>query len=165
MKLLRFCVVGLTPIILATGCAIQSTKTGLFNIFNAKGFDVKETDSHIIINLTDLYFSFDSTLLTQSAFDKLDFVSSLLNAPGTELTKIIVEGHTDAVGNKEYNELLSLRRANVVADRLVFNGVNNDRITRRGFGQSNPLDLDTTTIQDSRKIRAQNRRVEISIEF
>ena len=67
-----------------------------------------------------------------------------------------VEGHTDSIGSEVYNQALSQRRADSVADYLVDHGVSSGRLEAKGFGESNPI-ADNST-EDG---RAQNRRVEL----
>ena len=72
--------------------------------------------------------------------------------------KIQIFGHTDDVASQEYNQTLSERRAQTVADYLVAGGIDPDIITTRGFGKLQPLVAGT-----SDEDRAQNRRVELGI--
>ena len=69
-----------------------------------------------------------------------------------------IEGYTDSTGNVKSNQLLSERRANAVADYLIANGINSDRLTAKGFGVENPIDSNKTAAG-----RANNRRVEIKL--
>ena len=46
-----------------------------------------------------------------------------------------IEGHTDSVGSKSSNQLLSERRANAVRDYLIANGIAAERLTAAGFGE------------------------------
>ena len=75
------------------------------------------------------------------------------------IERIRVEGHTDNVGSDRYNEALSLRRAESVAQHLVVMGWRDDAIERRGFGADKPV-ADNATPSG----RAQNRRVVIAIQ-
>lgn len=75
-----------------------------------------------------------------------------------EDTNILIEGHTDDTGAETYNQALSERRAQSVADYLSSLGVENSRITTTGYGEQQPI-ADNTTVQG----REQNRRVEIAI--
>ena len=50
-----------------------------------------------------------------------------------------VEGHTDAIGSEEYNQALSVRRAEAVFRYLVNRGVAPERFTVEGFGESRPI--------------------------
>ena len=71
-----------------------------------------------------------------------------------------VQGHTDNVGNDEYNMDLSERRAQSVRTYLVNKGVPAERLTAKGYGPHKPI-----TSNDTAKGRETNRRVEFSITF
>src|SRR5690554_5333435 len=70
-------------------------------------------------------------------------------------THVLVVGHTDARGSEGYNEDLSLRRAESVADRLMALGVNSRQVTYMGMGEIQPTASNMTASG-----MAQNRRVE-----
>ena len=72
--------------------------------------------------------------------------------------KLIVEGHTDDVGGEEYNEMLSLKRASAVKQRLAEKGIYPDSVQIFGFGKSRRITQDT-----SDRGRALNRRVEFRL--
>jgi OmpA-OmpF porin, OOP family len=75
-----------------------------------------------------------------------------------ELTKVLVEGHTDNVGGAVYNKGLSERRARSVVKWLVAHGVPQVRLLDAGFGLERPLDTNGTA-----EGRQRNRRVEFHI--
>ncbi|HYZ64418.1 MAG TPA: OmpA family protein [Acetobacteraceae bacterium] len=73
-----------------------------------------------------------------------------------QVTRIEVNGYTDLSGTARYNQGLSVRRAQNVANELVRLGVPRSAIVARGFGESNPL------VPTAKGVREpQNRRVEI----
>lgn len=76
-----------------------------------------------------------------------------------ESTVIQVAGHTDSVGSAEYNQQLSINRANSVKDYLVRDGVIPQRLLTTGYGESAPI-ADNATAEG----RQQNRRVEITVQ-
>ena len=73
-------------------------------------------------------------------------------------TTIIVAGHTDSSGAEDYNQNLSERRANAVKAIMLQNGVDGNRITTVGFGESSPV-ADNSTVYG----RQLNRRVSLKI--
>ena len=75
--------------------------------------------------------------------------------PGARLS---IEGHTDSQGDAEYNQGLSVRRANSVKQAFVDAGIDASRITARGYGQTRPV-----AGNDTEEGRALNRRVEVSL--
>lgn len=68
--------------------------------------------------------------------------------------RLLIEGHTDNVGNDNNNLLLSEKRANAVMDYLVKKGIRRDRLKSVGYGESRPI-----TSNDNEEGRSQNRRV------
>jgi len=68
----------------------------------------------------------------------------------------LVEGHTDAIGDENFNQSLSVDRANAIRSALLAQGISDSRIKPTGMGESQPIaDNDTDTG------RQNNRRVEI----
>ncbi len=70
--------------------------------------------------------------------------------------QVIVEGHTDHLGEEEHNQMLSEMRAGTIVRALKSRGISDDRITSIGFGESVPV-ADNSTADG----RRQNRRVEL----
>ena len=101
------------------------------------------------------------------AYDKAEIRGAesfdLLNALATAANecpelKINIEGHTDADGSEAYNQRLSEARANLVVAYLSENGVERNRMTAIGVGETNPIGDNST---DAGK--AQNRRIEFIV--
>ncbi len=86
----------------------------------------------------------------------LDDVALVLN----EFNKsyVQVEGHTDSTGSDDYNQQLSQRRANSVANYMVSREVLPGRLIVQGYGESQPISDNSTPAG-----RRENRRVEIEI--
>jgi len=74
-------------------------------------------------------------------------------------TIIKVDGHTDSVGDAQYNQELSESRAAAVADYLISRQVARGRVHTAGFGERYPIASNATAAG-----REQNRRVELSLE-
>jgi outer membrane protein OmpA-like peptidoglycan-associated protein len=72
--------------------------------------------------------------------------------------KFVIEGYTDSVGREESNLKLSEGRAASVEKYLESLGIEESRLSSKGFGEANPI-ADNKT----RSGRAQNRRVEIKL--
>lgn len=73
-----------------------------------------------------------------------------------QVTRIEVNGFADRSGSPQFNEVLSLRRAEAVAAELLRRGVPRNEIVTRGFGEANPLVPTADGVREP-----QNRRVEI----
>lgn len=75
-------------------------------------------------------------------------------------TTVEIAGHSDSIGDAEYNRFLSQRRAEAVANRLTsVLGVDPDRVSAMGYGEAEPI-----ASNDTAAGRAQNRRVEARIQ-
>lgn len=104
--------------------------------------------------VNEAYFDFDKIIIKPAGFDYLDKVVGVLKSRPDLFAKI--QGHTDSIGTKAYNEVLSLRRAEAVRTYLIDKGIDENRLSCEGFGFSNPVASNKTD-----KGRALNRRVEI----
>ena len=89
------------------------------------------------VTLRNVYFKFDSAELTPESDDGIKEVYEfLMDYP--EL-KIELAGHTDDVGDEKYNQILSERRAESVANELINKGISAERIKTKGCGSTQPL--------------------------
>jgi OOP family OmpA-OmpF porin len=104
----------------------------------------------------DVFFDFDKAVLKPEGKAKLDDLVAKLKAVNLEV--IIAIGHTDNIGTKEYNQKLSVRRAEAVKAYLVSKGIEPNRIYTEGKGLTQPI-ADNRTAEG----RAKNRRVEIEV--
>ncbi|RZI84377.1 MAG: OmpA family protein [Rubrivivax sp.] len=86
---------------------------------------------------TDALFQFDKSTLTTAGQERLtDYADKLKTL---NLEAVVAVGHTDRIGSTEYNQKLSVRRAQSVKDFLVGKGVPADRIFIEGRGESQPV--------------------------
>ena len=79
-------------------------------------------------------FGFDKDILRPEAKESLNALPQRLSNSNVESVR--VEGHTDFMGSEQYNQALSERRANVVANYLVNQGVASNKISAVGLGES-----------------------------
>ena len=104
----------------------------------------------------DAFFDYDKAVLKPEAKEKLDEMAGKLN--GVNLEVIIAVGHTDSMGTDQYNDKLSLRRAEAVKAYLLSKGIEANRVYTEGKGEKQPV-ADNKTAEG----RAKNRRVEIEV--
>jgi len=114
-----------------------------------------KADSLIVLN-AELLFETDRSTLRREHFATLNSIVHYLVLHPTRAVKI--SGHTDNIGSEQHNLTLSKRRADVVAEYLINNGVVIDRVETFGLGSAKPLEANTT--DEGRK---KNRRVELLI--
>ena len=117
---------------------------------------VDNTPAGIRLTIPNLQFKPDSAELLGGEKDRLDKIAQVLQT--VPQCRLLIEGHTAAVG-KEAGELqLSKERALAIANALVMRGVSKDRLIVKGSGGKKPV-ADNTTAEG----KAKNRRVEITI--
>jgi len=101
-----------------------------------------------------IQFAFGSATFTEGTPPVLnDIVAIILQYPKSNFS---VQGHTDSIGTKVFNQGLSERRANAVVDYLSSRNVSSSRLSASGLGEAMPIDTNINSAG-----RANNRRVEI----
>ncbi len=132
----------------------------LINELKKRNIEARETSRGVMVNLPSVNFQFDSSDLTPAGRDRVNQIAGIIRreAPNRRVT---VEGHAsrESAAQEDYNQRLSERRANTVADTLERDGVNGSRISTRGLGTRSPV-----ATNDTEEGRRQNRRVEVIIE-
>ena len=114
-----------------------------------------------MVMLSDVLFEFGDATLSPAALEVLAGIAGKLSdVPSMEIT-----GHTDAIGDPEFNLDLGQRRADAVRDWLVANtAFSADAITARGVGEADPIAPNRTEAgADNPEGRALNRRVEFTL--
>lgn len=116
----------------------------------------KRTERGLVLTLGDVLFDTGSAELKVGALRSLEnLVAFLQENPNRN---VLVEGHTDSVGNEAYNQRLSQQRAESVKMALIHRGVSPGRIIATGYGESYPVASNSTEAGKQR-----NRRVEVII--
>ncbi len=104
-----------------------------------------------------IFFDFDSAIPPESAMQTID--GTVENARTCGWTNLVLTGHTDKSGSDAYNNALSVRRANAIADLLEKRGISRSVLNVSGHGESEPR---VPTADGERN--PQNRRVEITVK-
>lgn len=123
------------------------------------GVSVSRVDANTLqLNIPgDVLFATNQYQITPNFYQTLNTIAQTMNQ--YPQTVVHIYGYTDNVGNPQYNQGLSERRANAAAQYLMQQGVNGQRLVVRGFGESYPRASNASEYG-----RAQNRRVEIFIK-
>jgi outer membrane protein OmpA-like peptidoglycan-associated protein len=116
----------------------------------------QQTGAVDLIMPGNITFATDSAAIAGSFTGTLGQLSTTLAQ--YDKSTLSVRGYTDNTGSAAYNQRLSQDRANSVASFLIRSGVASSRVQAVGYGMSNPVASNATE-----NGRAQNRRVEISI--
>ncbi|NTW32835.1 MAG: OmpA family protein [Bacteroidetes bacterium] len=106
--------------------------------------------------LKNVFFDTDKFDLKTESYTELEKLIDLLKK-NPEM-KIEISGHTDNVGDAEYNQTLSENRAKAVCEYLTAKGIAKERLTFKGYGITKPIDKN-----DTEAGRANNRRTEFKV--
>ncbi|MEK6615953.1 MAG: OmpA family protein [Bacteroidota bacterium] len=149
--------------------AFNTSRTGY--LFHSENFTLIENKEYqpIIINIPLSPITKDSTVVLRNVFFDTDKFN-LKDESKIELNKLVdflnknpslkieLSGHTDNVGDKKHNQVLSDNRAKSVLEYLAANGISKDRLTSKGYG-----DTKTVVPNDSDGHRQMNRRTEFKV--
>ena len=126
--------------------AVQAKTTPSVNLDTATKFIPK-----------NVLFEKSKPIMLPQSYEELDNLVAMLKRFPNK--KVIVEGHTDNVGDSKLNLKLSEERASAVVDYLIKKGIKSDRLSWKGWGDMRPLTTENTV-----EAHIQNRRVEFIIK-
>ncbi|MEZ4698395.1 MAG: OmpA family protein [Rhodothermales bacterium] len=130
-------------------------RIGDFRLQIAEEVDACNTQLAELLGQSTINFRTASAVISANSQSLLDRIADVAKGcPGD----LIVEGHTDNVGDAAYNKSLSRQRAQAVVDALTKLGIDPNRLTASGFGEDRPRASNNTPAG-----RAQNRRIEIKV--
>ena len=104
----------------------------------------------------NLEFENGKTTMTTNSYSALDELTTLLKRKPS--FKLLIDGHTDNIGGRAFNQNLSQGRADVVKKYLTDQGIEESRIIAKGYGMSMPIVSNVTEAG-----KQKNRRVEFTI--
>jgi len=149
-------------LLLVAGC--QTTRdasppsdftAGQLSVLRDHGFE--QVDDHWELGLQGrLLFPFDTAELVADQHQRIDRMARALLEVGIDGAR--VEGHTDQVGSAQYNQELSLRRADAVKRAMISGGMDDENVSIVGKGSSQPI-----AENDSADGRRENRRVVVIV--
>ena len=111
--------------------------------------------------LNTIYFGFDQYEIREESKTELDKVVEVMNQ--YPQMNIEVRSHTDSFGDKEYNKMLSEKRAKATVDYMINQGIKADRISGQGFGEDQLLNNCSDGVRCSKEKHQENRRSEFII--
>ena len=147
----------------AMGCELDNDNDGVVNSLDKcpttqDGVTVDAKGCEVLSTPVDLGIVFDtnSAKINDSEIEKFDkYVKYLKNI---STAKVILEAHTDSAGDANYNLKLSQKRAQNAKAQLISMGIETERITATGYGETKPL-----VENNSSTNMAKNRRVTAKI--
>ena len=133
---------------------VQETKTVDLTENNQKNDRALMTDLDLGEAYATVLFDYDDDTLREESLEELFVISRLMKANSNYT--LLVEGHADERGTREYNLALSERRAKAVEDFLTSTGVSSFNIEVVGYGEEMPVDNSA-----NEAAWAKNRRAEL----
>ena len=110
----------------------------------------------------NILFGFDRSTIPTGSTGRLDKLIERMKT--NKSLKAEVNGHTDHIGPTAYNNMLSIRRANAVAEYIKSKGIAADRLIIKGYGESKPIAPNTHPDgSDNPSGRSKNRRTEVRL--
>ncbi len=118
--------------------------------------DLQKVEVGKSVVLNNIFFDTDKFELKEESKTELEKLRVFLQ--DNQAIRIEIAGHTDDMGSSTYNLTLSENRAKSVANYLIQNGIAEDRLTYKGYGDIRPI-----ASNDSEEGKATNRRTEFTI--
>ncbi|ALO45812.1 OmpA family protein [Pseudohongiella spirulinae] len=139
------------------GAYMDAQEAELRQQLEGTGVQVQRSGDQLdLIMPGNITFNTNEFSIRQDFYPVLDSVSEVLYKFVD--TRLMVTGHTDSTGARDYNYNLSNRRASSVANYLATRGVDQNRLITQGMGPDQPI-----ASNDTESGRAMNRRVELQI--
>ncbi len=129
-----------SSLLLLAACSADSTGAGGANGAGGVGGSGPYgmgSSGELATNVGDrVFFAYNSSALTSEAQAVLDRQAEWLKGNGS--TNVVLEGHADERGTREYNIALGERRASAAKDYLVSTGVSGSRVSTVSYGKERP---------------------------
>ena len=133
-----------------SACATQKKSTGQMQSDVYTGTDTVE---YLASGVPDrVFFATNESVLTTASRETLRKQAAWLRK-NSDIT-IVLEGHADERGTREYNLALGERRANAAKDYLMTYGISSDRISVISYGKERPVDSGSTPLSWSKNRRS-----------
>tara|TARA_S200000501_G_scaffold371869_1_gene415795 strand:- start:14 stop:496 length:483 start_codon:yes stop_codon:yes gene_type:complete len=153
-----FLTISLITIFIASCSSVQVTEESVressIATVEVSTSDTYETKTTAVATSATVYFDFDKYNLTSRSIQTLRGVISAMK--NNSSITLVLEGHADERGTREYNLALGQRRAESVADYLESRGIDRSRLTVKSYGEESPV-----VSASNERAWARNRRVEI----
>ena len=120
---------------------------------------IDEDINYINTQFESIFFDYDRYSIKEDMLPIIEKNIKLMNAKQLIGKTIIIEGNCDEWGTDEYNYALGLKRAQIIKEAFIAEGVDENRIKVVTFGESNPICLEQTD-----ECWAKNRRVDFKME-
>ena len=151
-KILKNTFLVLMASLILTACA-TTKKVSMDNQMQGDVYTGTDTVEYLASGVPDrVFFATNESILTTASRDTLRKQATWLRA-NSEIT-VVLEGHADERGTREYNLALGERRANSAKDYLMTYGVSGSRISVISYGKERPVDAGSNPLSWSKNRRS-----------
>ena len=151
-KILKNTFLVLMASLILTACA-TTKKVSMDNQMQGDVYTGTDTVEYLASGVPDrVFFATNESILTTASRDTLRKQATWLRA-NSEIT-VVLEGHADERGTREYNLALGERRANAAKDYLMTYGVSASRISVISYGKERPVDAGSNPLSWSKNRRS-----------
>ena len=136
-----------------TACATKKTSTSMSGQMQGDTYTGTDTVKELAKGVPDrVFFATNETVLTTASRETLRKQAAWLRK-NSDIT-VVLEGHADERGTREYNLALGERRANSAKDYLMTYGISSDRISVLSYGKERPVDSGSSPLAWSKNRRS-----------
>lgn len=151
-KIFKSTMIALLACLVLTACATKK-KVETSGDMQGDVYTGKDSVGYLADGVPDrVFFATNDSTLTTASRETLRLQSEWLRANST--INVVLEGHADERGTREYNLALGERRANAAKDYLMTYGISSDRISVLSYGKERPVDSGSTPLAWSKNRRA-----------
>ena len=154
-KILKNTLLILTACLLLSACATKKeiATTDIKGQMQGDVYTGTDTVEYLADGVPDrVFFATNESILTTASRETLRAQAAWLRKnPGIN---VVLEGHADERGTREYNLALGERRANAAKDYLMTYGISSDRITILSYGKERPVDSGSNPLAWSKNRRS-----------
>ena len=136
-----------------TACATQQKSTTSLGQMQGDVYTGTDTVKYLASGVPDrVFFATNETVLTTASRETLRKQAAWLRKNSS--INVVLEGHADERGTREYNLALGERRANSAKDYLMTYGISSDRISVLSYGKERPVDSGSNPLAWSKNRRS-----------
>ena len=152
-KILKNTLLVLTACLVLSACATKKEVADTKGQMQGDVYTGTDTVEYLASGVPDrVFFATNESVLTTASRETLRKQAAWLRK-NSKIT-IVLEGHADERGTREYNLALGERRANAAKDYLMTYGISSDRITVLSYGKERPVDSGSNPLAWSKNRRS-----------
>ena len=143
----------LAACLVLTACATKKEVADMQGQMQSDVYTGTDTVEYLADGVPDrVFFATNETVLTTASRETLRAQAAWLRKNSS--INVVLEGHADEIGTREYNLALGERRANSAKDYLMTYGISSDRISVLSYGKERPVDAGSNPLAWSKNRRS-----------